>query len=236
MTFDGHSHKQSTLKTLFFSLFVKKALFQAKVGCTIQSENTSQRKREYKDIMPRPSMPQKHTPPTTSIRNPRPDDKTMKANNNSKSNALTNEFTEQEILEFKDAFRMFDIDGGGTIETHELKQVMGELGEAPTDEDIEEMINLVDENGDGEIDFNEFLNLMRLRMGESGEDAEKALREVFDIFDADGSGFIDRDEMRALMKKLAQDLSEEEISDIMEEVDIDGDGEISFEEFKALMV
>jgi len=148
---------------------------------------------------------------------------------------LQREFTEQEILEFKDAFAMFDIDGGGTIETHELKQVLTELGDAPTDEEIEEMILLVDANGDGEIDFDEFLTLMRLRMGEDGDDNEQKLRDVFDVFDADGSGAIDRDEMRMLMKKLAQSLTEEEITAIMEEVDADGDGEISFEEFKALM-
>jgi Ca2+-binding EF-hand superfamily protein len=123
----------------------------------------------------------------------------------------------------------------GTIESNELKHVMTELGDAPTDEEIQDMILLVDENGDNEIDFNEFLTLMRLRMGESGEDAEQNLRDVFDIFDADGSGFIDRDEMRVLMKKLAQDLTEEEITQIMEEVDQDGDNQISFEEFRTLV-
>lgn len=149
---------------------------------------------------------------------------------------ITREFTEVEILEFKDAFAMFDIDGGGTIETHELKQVLTELGDQPTDEEIEEMILLVDENGDGEIDFDEFVNLMRLRMGDSGDDNEQKLRDVFDIFDADGSGGIDRNEMRMLMKKLAQTLTDDEIDAIMQEVDADGDGEISFEEFKALML
>ena len=51
---------------------------------------------------------------------------------------------------------MFDIDGGGTIESNELKTVMTKLGDNPTDEEIQDMILLVDENGDNEIDFDEF--------------------------------------------------------------------------------
>jgi len=123
----------------------------------------------------------------------------------------------------------------GTIEFKELRHVLEGLGDQPTDEEIQEMIMLVDENGDGEVDFDEFLTLMRLRLGESGDDAEQNLRDVFNLFDADGSGFIDHQEMRVMMKKLAQDLTEEEISQIIECVDKDDDGEISFEEFKSLI-
>jgi hypothetical protein len=50
-------------------------------------------------------------------------------------NQLTRDFTEQEIDEFKDAFAMFDVDGGGTIESHELREVITQLaGENPSDE------------------------------------------------------------------------------------------------------
>ena len=123
----------------------------------------------------------------------------------------------------------------GTIESHELRHVMGELGEQPNDEELEDMIRAVDLNGDGEIDFEEFISLMRLRMDERQRDPEEDLRDAFNMFDSDRSGFIDRDEVRALMKKLAQALTEEEIDAIMEEVDTDGDGEISFQEFRAMM-
>ena len=122
----------------------------------------------------------------------------------------------------------------GTIDFDELKHVMTELGQDPTYEEIEEMIFACDTNGDGEIDFDEFLNLIRLSMGEDGGNAEEHLRDVFDLFDVDGSGYIDRDDMRLLMKRLAQDLTDGEITSIMEEVDTDGDGKISFEEFAAV--
>lgn len=123
----------------------------------------------------------------------------------------------------------------GTIESSELSYVMSKLGEKPTDDELEDMIRAVDLNGDGEIDFEEFISLMRLRMDERQRDPEEDLRDAFNMFDADRSGYIDREEVRALMKKLAQTLTEEEIDAIMEEVDTDGDGEISFDEFRTLM-
>ena len=124
----------------------------------------------------------------------------------------------------------------GTIESHELRHVMNKLGESPNDEELEDIVKAVDLNGDGEIDFEEFVSMMRLRMDERHQDPEEDLREAFNMFDADGSGFIDREEVRILMKKLAQTLTDDEIDAIMDAADSDGDGEISFEEFKHMML
>lgn len=122
----------------------------------------------------------------------------------------------------------------GSIELNELKQVMKKLGQNPTTAELVEMINSVDDNGDNEIDFNEFLVLMKSRIGE--KDPDKELRDAFNVFDSDGSGSIDRKELKRLMKKLGQALSDAELDAMMDEVDTDGDGEISFAEFKAMMV
>jgi calmodulin len=75
---------------------------------------------------------------------------------------------------------------------------------------------------------------MKSRIGE--RDPEKELRDAFAVFDTDGSGSIDRKELKRLMKKLGQALTEAELDAMMEEVDANGDGEISFEEFKEMMV
>lgn len=122
----------------------------------------------------------------------------------------------------------------GTIELHELQQVMRKLGQNPSEAELIEMISTVDDNGDNEIDFNEFLILMKSRIGE--KDPEKELRDAFRVFDTDNSGSIDKKELKRLMKKLGQALSEAELDAMMDEVDTNGDGEISFEEFKELMV
>ena len=122
----------------------------------------------------------------------------------------------------------------GTIELHELQQVMRKLGQNPTERELSEMIRSVDDNGDMEIDFDEFLLLMKGRVG--ARDPEQELRDAFAVFDTDNSGAIDRKELKRLMKKLGQALSEAELDAMMDEVDENGDGEISFEEFKALML
>ena len=42
---------------------------------------------------------------------------------------------------------MFDVDGDETVSTEELKDVMAKLGQAPSDKELEDMINEVDEDG-----------------------------------------------------------------------------------------
>lgn len=62
--------------------------------------------------------------------------------------------------ELKEAFNVFDKDGNGTISAAELLTTMKELGEVITDEEINLMIKEADLDGDGQMDFNEFLRIM----------------------------------------------------------------------------
>lgn len=59
------------------------------------------------------------------------------------------------------AFRLFDDDDTGKISFKNLKRVARELGEDLTDEEIQEMIDEADRDGDGEISQEEFLRIMR---------------------------------------------------------------------------
>ena len=126
-------------------------------------------------------------------------------------------------------------DNLGTITLVELKEVMKSLGQNPTEEELVQMISSVDDNGDNEIDFEEFLILMSSKKTNKN-DPDKELRDAFAVFDADGNGTISKSELKQLMKNLGQTLSDPELDAMMEEVDKDGNGEIDFAEFKTMMV
>ena len=64
----------------------------------------------------------------------------------------------EEILK---AFRLFDYDQTGKISFRNLKRVAKELGENMTDEELQEMIDEADRDGDGEISEEEFLRIMK---------------------------------------------------------------------------
>jgi calmodulin len=65
--------------------------------------------------------------------------------------------TEEDLIE---AFKIFDKDGSGSISASELRHVMTTLGEKLTEEEADEMIREADTNGDGYIDYVEFVKIM----------------------------------------------------------------------------
>ncbi|KAL1422440.1 hypothetical protein MTO96_022306 [Rhipicephalus appendiculatus] len=65
--------------------------------------------------------------------------------------------TEEEIRE---AFKVFDRDGKGFIPAAELRHVMTTLGEKLTNEEVDAMIREADVDGDGQINYDEFVSLM----------------------------------------------------------------------------
>ena len=65
------------------------------------------------------------------------------------------------IEEIKKAFRLFDIDEKGKISFKDLKRVAKELGENMTDDELQEMIEEADRDGDGEISEEDFIRIMK---------------------------------------------------------------------------
>ena len=93
-------------------------------------------------------------------------------------------------------------DGDGTITTRELGTVMRSLGQNPTEAELQDMINEVDADGNGTIDFPEFLTMMARKMKDT--DSEEEIKEAFKVFDKDGNGYISAAELRHVMTNLGR--------------------------------
>ena len=144
-----------------------------------------------------------------------------------------NQLTEDQIFEFKEAFSLFDKDGDGNITLSELGAVMTTLGQHPTESEIQDMLNEVDSDGNGMIDFSEFLTMMARKMKDT--DFEEEMRAAFLVFDTDRDGFITPKELTVAMKNLGENLSDKEILKMIKEADLDGDNQINFKEFLQMM-
>jgi calmodulin len=62
--------------------------------------------------------------------------------------------------ELREAFRVFDKDQNGFITSDELRHVMTNLGEKLTDAEVQEMVQEADTDGDGRINYDEFVGVM----------------------------------------------------------------------------
>ena len=130
-------------------------------------------------------------------------------------------------------FENFDADHDGTISAKELGTVMRQLGHNPSDAELKAMVREVDQDNDGEINFEEFLGMMARQMNTDSDRDE--IREAFAIFDKNGDGSIDSKELQTVMESLGEKLTEMDIKTMMDGADTDRDGKISFEEFAAMM-
>ncbi|XP_793110.3 calmodulin-alpha [Strongylocentrotus purpuratus] len=142
---------------------------------------------------------------------------------------MVDQLTEEQIEEYKEAFAIFDKNGDGIITTKELGEVMTSFGESPNEGELRDMVNEIDVDGNGEIDFADFLSLMARPITDAN--TEQEIKEAFREFDKDGDGFISVTEFRYAMSTIADTLTEEELEEMIEEADAHGDGQINYEDF-----
>jgi len=138
-------------------------------------------------------------------------------------------------LELKEAFDEFDKDGSGTITTKELLPVLRSIGQNPTEDEILGLVIEYDVNGDGTIDFDEFIEMMTKHTQET-VDQTAEMREAFKIFDRDGNGYIDLKELKSVITRMGEAFSDIEADEIFRAADLNGDGKLDYDEFVQMIL
>ena len=154
-------------------------------------------------------------------------------NNKIVENLVIDDLTDEQLIEFREAFEAFD-KGNGSITVRELGTVMRSLGQNLSEAEIKEMIDIVDEDKNGTIDFQEFLNLMARKMKIAGKEEE--LIDAFNILDKDGSGKISKYELRYIIMSIEPKIKGEEIEDIIKLIGIDEEGNIDLKDFIDMLI
>ena len=149
-------------------------------------------------------------------------------------NSFIDSLTSEQILEFREAFQAFDKDGNGSITTKELGTVMRSLGQNLSEAEIKEIIDEVDEDKNGTIDFQEFLSLMARKM--KLLDKEDELIEAFKKLDLDGTGKISKYQLRYIILSTQNDFNADDIEELFKITDIDEDGNIDLHDFIKILM
>lgn len=143
------------------------------------------------------------------------------------------ELTEDEQNVFSWAFGILNDEKDGNITNKELAAFMRCIGKTATESQLNSMINEVDTDGNGFIDFNEFITALTRKL--TGELDDDEVRDAFRVYDKDNTGFITADQLRLVFFDVDQVVPEEEIEEIIRNADQDGDGRLSYEEFVQMM-
>ncbi|KAJ3102352.1 hypothetical protein HDU97_000633 [Phlyctochytrium planicorne] len=175
------------------------------------------------------------------------------------------QITSQQEAEIREAFDLFDTDGSGSITRKEWRVAMRAMGFEPSKDELRLMLQEMDKDGSGTIDFEEFLAMVSKRLvakmardemnklfrflceipiPEHLQENEKS-ESPLDLFNKlpaiSGKTNAPRratlSHLRAIIESVAaeEEFTEEEIREMMEEADKDGDGEITEEDFSRVM-
>lgn len=144
--------------------------------------------------------------------------------------------SESELTEFREIFNLVDRDGGGTITQEELGELMDTLGIDATPEEIDTMIKEIDQDSNGEIDFDEFVAVMSRKV--SATYSSEQVKSAFKLFEGSSpEGFV---RVEVLANALCHDggdkMTREQADDLISQLEPDRNGMINYVEYVDMMM
>lgn len=141
---------------------------------------------------------------------------------------MSADFSEHEINNYREAFRLFDTEQNGHITLDGLKEVLETIGYSPSEDELLDRLMEINTAGNGVISFDEFMSVVALGKHDI-EDHEMVT--LFHTFDLDRSGYIYPEEMKIVLKRLGFVFTEKQVEAMIHYADSAGDGRICYEEF-----
>jgi len=144
-----------------------------------------------------------------------------------------NRFTQDQIREYNDAFCMYDKENVGSIPSTELRDMLKLIGYNPTDQLLENLSILIDLDGNGRIDFDEFIDL--IDQLETEEKNMKEAHDAFNAFDFMGDGFVAANDVKEALMHIMEKAPAEDKENIIKHFKLDKNRKIYFEEFQEMI-
>ena len=135
---------------------------------------------------------------------------------------------------YREHFEVFDVNNDGVISIRELGTALRSLGFHMSEKEVDVLYKEVDSNGNGFIDFDEFLNIIMTKMNDPYTHAQ--LVEALRIFDTDDNGTLNSHDLKSVCMKLGDRMKAADIEEIISEADRDGDGKLSIDDFASMLL
>ncbi|KAI3669892.1 hypothetical protein L6452_41355 [Arctium lappa] len=133
--------------------------------------------------------------------------------------------------EFRTVFARFDADNDGKISALELRSYFESIGEYMSDQEAEGVIDELDTDGDGFIDFEDFMRMVK------GDDEKEDVKAAFEMFEYEkGCGEISAMSLQKTLSRLGDSKSYEECLEMIKVFDTHGKGGVDFNEFRKMMM
>ena len=150
---------------------------------------------------------------------------------------MSRNLTPAELAEFREIFDLVDKDKGGSIDQTELLGLMETLGIYASREEIDIMVSEIDGDGNGEIDFDEFVEVMSRKVNASYSKSQ--VKRAFKTFETHHAptGYVTMESLKkALMSYGTEKLDESTADELLSQLEPDSYGRLNYEEYVEMMM
>lgn len=146
---------------------------------------------------------------------------------------IATQLGESQIQALRDTFMALDCNGDGLLTVTELKEGLSKAGLTEIPPDLQQIMEEVDSDGSGMIDYTEFL---AATLDRKVYMCEETCWQAFRVFDLNNDGNISREELlQVLNDGDVKNAAARDMAEVMKEIDQNGDGQIDFAEFMQMM-